>query len=1669
MLRSLHILLLFISIAIFAQPINAQLYINEVVAANDNIITDDYGEYNDFIEIYNAGASPIDLAGYYISDDVGNLTAWQIPATDPSLTTVPAGGFLLLWADGEPTQGANHLDFQLSSSGESVVLTGSDGITIIDNITFSDLPTDYGYGRLPDGSANLSELIPASPAATNNNSQPQLAPPVISLPTGLYTGTQTATITAEIGATIYYTIDGSVPTTSSGIYSSPISVSSIQSIRAIAVKNGFADSFVTTHTYLVDFTSSLPIFHITMNPTDLWSDTEGIYVVGTNGITGYCSTSDRNWNQDWEKPAHLKVFKDGNLVAENNIGIKIGGNCKRNKPQKPLNLYFRDEYSDTGDNAFTYPIFPDNDLAYFKRLYVRSGNNKINELSKDLIIARMLEDRVDIDGQLGQPAIIFLNGQYVGIQNIREKYDRWHYENDFKNVKDRDKVDIIKNPGRYDPVKWWPIHRATHGDTVEWRTFINEIRQGDYSTPNNYQDVQELIDTDELINYITAGHFFNNRDWIPNNQKVWKEQGLGKWRWCLVDFDSALRIDNVAEDNLSTGILKTFANNHYFYETNVVYHKLLANDEFRAEYIQRMNTYLELLFVNEIFDPIMDDYYNEILADLPDANALYGHTLANYETEIQNQKDFVAQRGQYVRQHIEAEFSLTNVFELSVNFNQNSGGKVAMHSSYFKLPYNYTGTYHSGIPFYIHAIPDSGYRFVEWQETGSTDASLYQSFNFNTTLTPVFEPALDVVINEIHYHPNDTINNKEFIEIYNPDSKARDLSKYTFESGICFEFPEGTTIAAGEYIVIAADAAQYLGNGYQVFQWEESKLDNDGESLVIQNPIRTIIDSVRYNDGIPWALLADGFGASLELNYPIPTDNIAASDWQASAPIDGTPGAQNSTPCTTPTQEIVINEINYNSGNSPNPGDWIELYNPNATPVDISNWGFYDSENIFSIPAGTVLEADEFLVLTEDDILFGNVFPHLNNGTDFIGNMGFNLSNGGERISLFDNNKCLSDELTYDDEMDWDTIPDGNGPTLSLITPDLDNILPLSWESSSNINSTYGTPGRPNTPCPESTIILPNTICAGFPVSITVDSLYNRMTYNWFVFGASPSNATTGSTTVTWNTPGTYNIQLITSYFECTKIYNQQVTVVSCNDAPIAMDDNFTAIQETPFNDDLSPNDSDPNGDNLNWTTTPLMPPANGTLIVNSDGTFTYTPNLGFVGSDSFVYQVCDDATVNSIEPNIFTGQVSAGTDDVEELASDGSINVTSGDLDIMEDGPEIFSAVGIRITNINIPQNAIITNAYLEFTADENNAEATSLTISAEATGNAAPLPTTPFAISTKTKTSAANWSNIPAWTAGNTYSTTDISTVVQEVVSRADWQSSNAMTFIIEGTGVRTSESYDGGAAVAPKLIVNYELPGNAFNVSLCDEATVNITVEQGCIDLEVYAYLEGPYDASIGEMTTKLNVLRGLLPGQTPPGNLANPTPAGQPYNTVPWNYPGTEGAGWTDANYTDDVVDWVLVSTRTDIAKSSEVGRAAGLLYKDGSIGFPESCALENISLDSVYVVVEHRNHMGIMSLNKAPIANNILTYDFRFSDSYKDVTSFGQKQSSTGNWFMFAGDGDQSDFPSFDIKGTDKTIWLDDNGIFQQYMIPDFDLNGDVNGADKALWDLNNGVSSRVPK
>ena len=131
------------------------LVINEFMASNDSIIQDPQGQYEDWVEIYNYGTGAIDLAGMYLTDDSSEPMKWQIPGGNSAATTIPAGGYLLIWADNDIDDEGLHSNFKLSADGEEIELFDSDGVTLIDSVEYHDQFTDMSYTRFPDaGSGN---------------------------------------------------------------------------------------------------------------------------------------------------------------------------------------------------------------------------------------------------------------------------------------------------------------------------------------------------------------------------------------------------------------------------------------------------------------------------------------------------------------------------------------------------------------------------------------------------------------------------------------------------------------------------------------------------------------------------------------------------------------------------------------------------------------------------------------------------------------------------------------------------------------------------------------------------------------------------------------------------------------------------------------------------------------------------------------------------------------------------------------------------------------------------------------------------------------------------------------------------------------------------------------------------------------------------------------------------------------------------------------------------------------------------------------------------------------------------------------------------------------------------------------------------------------------------
>ncbi len=309
--------------------------------------------------------------------------------------------------------------------------------------------------------------------------------------------------------------------------------------------------------------------------------------------------------------------------------------------------------------------------------------------------------------------------------------------------------------------------------------------------------------------------------------------------------------------------------------------------------------------------------------------------------------------------------------------------------------------------------------------------------------------------------------------------------------------------------------------------------------------------------------------------------------------------------------------------------------------------------------------------------------------------------------------------------------------------------------------------------------------------------------------------------------------------------------------------------------------------------------------------------------------------------------------------------------------------------------------------------------------------------------------------WIYASTYKTTSSSSRSRILAFKTD---GSKIEYYADPQGYRLGYVHETHATPSPdgtKVVFSSSWNGlesaTVSNDYLLDLSDLAPTAFQTDINL----WIEGAYDQSTNHLTTVIQS-KNLLP-------------LGQPFSDPPWNYQGTEGQGWTASNYPSGTTDWVKVDFRTGIDPSTHVLTRAALLMSDGSLQFPVPVTradLENIT--SVYLVIEHRNHLPIMTPTPVSLTNGVLDYDFRVGDSYILNTSHGQKEIASGVWAMFSGDTDKNG-AGYEVTGLDRLIFNVENGNYGIYNQADHNLDGDVNGLDKIYWHNNNGVFSGISK
>lgn len=886
---NIRIIFIFIFILFFLSSLSpAENYkgivINEIQVANASSILDTrYGNYSDWIELYNTGDEPVDLRGCYLSDDLANPQKIKFRFR----TLVEPKKFKLLWLDEKAV--VDHVEWKLSRHTEIAGLFSPEG-EAIDVVFLGPQQPDVSYGRQPDGSRNWFFFDTGTPGAANDQDGitwlNRTDVPKFSIPGGMYSGRPTLELsTSSPNAEIYYTLDGSIPTQKSTLYTRNIRLTSTKVVRARCFEKNRISSPIITQTFFLNDYHTLPTISISTNPDHLFDSKIGIYVEGTRGIQKYCSEGPRNWNQDWERPISIELYEpDGNLGFRLDAGMKIFGGCSRLRDQKSFAIYLRDQY---GLKEVYYPLFPDKPIVRFTSFVLRnSGNDNNLTQFRDGLMQGLVKDGMDIDTQAYRPAIVYINGKYWGILNIREKINESYPEGN--HGADPDNIDLLQNN-----------KEVFAGDAQHYTQLLAYINKNDMRASKHYLYIKTQMDVNEYINYQIAQIYFSNTDWPGNNIKYWRPKtDKGRWRWILFDLDFGFnqQSNGVNHNTLDFACATNGPDWPNPPWSTLLFRKLLLNPEFQQTFIQRFASCFNTLFAPDRVVAQIDRYKKTIEPEMPDHIERWNRpaSMKEWDSNIQKMISFAKLRPRLLQKYIQRKFSLGNLVD--VNFSVSEEGKGTIYVNEIPLTENHIiAPYYEYLPIQVKAVPKPGYRFLRWEEMTETKLdTLTQIVKPGLSLTAVFEKGDTLVINEIHYNPSvaQGESDAEFIELYHAGKTAIDVSDYSIRKGIRFSFPEGTIIQPGEFIVIARNSKLYSTAKTTALSWEEGKLANEGEEIRLIDRFGHILNSVRYGVSAPWPQSPNGRGYTLSLSNPA-SNNSDPLNWLPSSIKGGSPGRPN--------------------------------------------------------------------------------------------------------------------------------------------------------------------------------------------------------------------------------------------------------------------------------------------------------------------------------------------------------------------------------------------------------------------------------------------------------------------------------------------------------------------------------------------------------------------------------------------------------------------------------------------------------------------------------------------------------------------------------------------------------------------------------------------------------
>lgn len=683
--------------------LHAQVVINEISASNYSDHADSFGEYEDWIELYNMGGAAVDLTGWYLSDSQNNNTKWSFPAG----ANIGANAFLVVYCDGRNTSVGNehHTSFKLNQTSEEWTVLSNANAAVVSNYEMTvRTQMDHSRGLNVDGTGAWALFLTPTPGAGNTGAVSEYAPrPQFSVPSGVQGGAISLTLSAPgTGLTIRYTLNGSTPTATSTAYAGPIALNTTTVVRARTFSNvaNVPPSAIETNTYFIGTNHTVAILSIAGNDLNTLLGGTQIEPIGS-----------------------LEYFgPDGQLRDESTGDFNEHGNDSWAYDQRGIDYVSRDQFGD--NDALHYPVFRTKTRDHYQRLIIKAGasdNYPFEEGGahiRDAFVQALSQvNDLRVDERSYEPCVMYVNGVYWGVYEIREKVD----DADFTDAY----YDQPENQLRF--LKTWGGTWSEYGGPAaqnDWDALVTYIQTNDMGDPAAFAYMESQYNWKSLVDYVVLNSQVVCSDWLNWNTAWWRGMnpaGDGRrWRYALWDMDATfghyinftdIPDQSAAADPCNPEFLPDPGGQGHI----PVLEKLMYQSEtFRNYYINRYIDLNNTVFSCDYMIGFLDSLVNLIEPEMPQHIARWGGSMAEWQGNVQEIRDFITDRCVLITEGLQDCYELEGPYRVVFNVDPPLSGEIVINSLQ-PAEYPFSGLYYGGINTNLAPIPNTGFIFSHWE------------------------------------------------------------------------------------------------------------------------------------------------------------------------------------------------------------------------------------------------------------------------------------------------------------------------------------------------------------------------------------------------------------------------------------------------------------------------------------------------------------------------------------------------------------------------------------------------------------------------------------------------------------------------------------------------------------------------------------------------------------------------------------------------------------------------------------------------------------------------------------------------------------------------------------------------------------------------------------------